>query len=87
MNRKYLFKAGCVSVLVFKQVTDEDAITFLLVKMSGDFTAVCVCVWVCTGIESAADHAREDDEDEGQHLQIGSQDGCSFHMTHALGRQ
>lgn len=48
---------------------------------------MCVCVWVCTGIESAADHAREDDEDEGQHLQIGSQDGCSFHMTHALGRQ
>lgn len=27
-----------------------------------------------TWIESSADHAREDDEDEGQQLQIGSQD-------------
>lgn len=31
---------------------------------------VCARTW----IESSADHAREDDEDEGQHLQVGSQD-------------
>lgn len=41
---------------------------------------MCECVrdkpHVCarTWIESSADHAREDDEDEGQQLQIGSQD-------------
>lgn len=40
-----------------------------------------------TWVESTTDHAREDDEDEGQHLQIGSQDGCSLHVTHVLSRQ
>lgn len=44
---------------------------------------VCARTWV----ESAADHAREDDEDEGQHLQIGGQNGGSLHMTHVLSRQ
>lgn len=40
-----------------------------------------------TWIESSADHAREDDEDEGQQLQIGSQDRSSFHVTYILSRQ
>lgn len=40
-----------------------------------------------TWVESTTDHAREDDEDEGQHLQIRSQDGCSLHVTHVLGGQ
>lgn len=44
---------------------------------------VCARTW----IKRSADHAREDDEDEGQHLQIGCQDGCAFHMTHVLSRQ
>lgn len=44
---------------------------------------MCARTWV----EGATDHAREDDEDERQHLQICGQNGCSLHMTHALSRQ
>lgn len=40
-----------------------------------------------TWVESTTDHAREDDEDEGQHLQIRSQDGSSLHVTHVLSGQ
>lgn len=40
-----------------------------------------------TWIESTADHAREDDEDEGQHFQIGSQDRRPFHVADVLGGQ
>lgn len=40
-----------------------------------------------TWVEGTTDHAWEDDEDEGQHLQIGSQEGCSLHVTHVLSRQ
>ena len=51
----------------------------------GVFVPVCVCV--CTWVESPAHHAREDDEDEGQHLQVGGQDGGSFHMAQVFSRQ
>lgn len=46
-----------------------------------------MCVCSRTWIEGPADHAWEDDEDEGQHLQIGSEDRRSFDVTHVLGRQ
>lgn len=49
--------------------------------------SVCVCGGLVTWIESTADHAREDDENKGQHLQIGSQKRCSFHVAHVFSRE
>lgn len=53
------------------------------------FSAPSVRFYFKTGhtwIERSADHAREDDEDEGQQFQIGGEDRCSFYVTHVFGR-
>lgn len=50
-----------------------------------NYTPTCVCSR--TWIKGTADHSWEDDEDERQHLQIGSKDRGSFDVTHVLGRQ